>query len=55
MTTERMVELYLLTYYSYAKTFEGKPINVEAFYNRRIELLREFLNPYVIDNAEKSE
>lgn len=55
MTCERMLELYLLTYFSYAKVFNGKRINEEAFDKRRLELLKEFLEPYVIDNAEKSE
>lgn len=55
MTCERMLELCLLTYFSYTKVFNGKRINEEAFDKRRLELLKEFLEPYVIDNAEKSE
>lgn len=55
MTCERMLELYLLTHFSYAKVFNGKRINKEVFDKRRLELLNEFFEPYVIDNAEKSE
>lgn len=55
MTCERMLELYLLIHFSRAKAFNGKRINEEAFDKRRRELLKEFFDPYVIDNAEKSE
>lgn len=55
MIPERMLELYLLTYFSYAKKFEGKRIDKNLYDKRRIELLREFFEPYVIDHAEKSE
>ena len=55
MTCERMLELYLLTQFSYAMNFDGKLVDRKAFEKRRLELLREFFEPYVIDNAEKSE
>lgn len=55
MTCERMLELYLLTRFSNTEVFKGKRINKEAFDKRRLELLSEFFEPYVIDNAEKSE
>ena len=61
MTTERMLELLNLTMvlnnmprtrillqYSYR-------YDVCAMRQRKAELEKEFLNPYVIDNAEKSE
>lgn len=63
MTTERMLELLILT--NLMERYVELPVeayqliqfkysikDVEA---RRIELEEEFLKPYVIDNAEKSE
>lgn len=53
MTTERMLELLLLF-----KTSEYVAINdapIDKHFKRRFELIKEFLDPYVIDNAEKSE
>lgn len=55
MIPERMLELYLLTRFSCTEVFNGKRINKEAFDKRRLELLKEFFEPYVIDNTEKSE
>lgn len=55
MTVERMLELYLLTYYSYTRKYKGKTIDKDLYDKRRLELLDEFLEPYVINNTEKSE
>lgn len=60
MTTERMLELILLQ--NIAKGWVGSKLIVNrkmyslSKLSRRLqELEEEFLNPYVIDNAEKSE
>lgn len=60
MTTERMLELILLK--NIAKGWVGSKLIVNrkmyslSKLSRRLqELEEEFLNPYVIDNAEKSE
>lgn len=61
MTTERMLELLNLTIFlknipptkyllQYSHTYD-----ICAMRKRRAKLEEEFLNPYVIDNAEKSE
>lgn len=61
MTTERMLELLNLTMFlnnmphtrillQYSHRYD-----VCAMRQRKVELEKEFLNPYVIDNAEKSE
>lgn len=55
MTTERMLELLLLLKTSEYVTFNGAPIDRNKHFKRRFELIKEFLEPYVIDNAEKSE
>lgn len=55
MTTERMLELSILLHTRDIVSMSGKPINRSKVYNRYLELMGEFLNPYVIDNAEKSE
>ena len=55
MTTERMLELLLLFKTKEYVSVNGKPIDRNKHYRRYLELIREFLNPYVIDNAEKSE
>lgn len=60
MTTERMLELILLR--NIVKGWMGSKLIVNrkmyslSKLSRRLrELEEEFLNPYVIDNAEKSE
>lgn len=60
MTTERMLELILLQ--NIAKGWVGskliinrKMYSLSKLSRRLQELEEEFLNPYVIDNAEKSE
>lgn len=60
MTTERMLELILLQ--NIAKGLTGskliinhKVYSLSKLYRRLQELEEEFSNPYVIDNAEKSE
>lgn len=60
MTTERMLELIILQ--NIAKGWVGSKLIVNrkmyslSKLSRRLqELEEEFLNPYVIDNAEKSE
>lgn len=55
MTTERMLELLLLIKTKEYISIDGKPIDKNKHHKRYLELMREFLNPYVIDNAEKSE
>lgn len=55
MTTERMLELLLLFKTKEYVSVNGKPIDRDKHCRRYLELMREFLNPYVIDNAEKSE
>lgn len=60
MTTERMLELILLQ--NIAKGLTGskliinrKMYSLPKLHRRLQELEEEFLDPYVIDNAEKSE
>jgi hypothetical protein len=63
MTTERMLELIILN--NLVKRYLELPIesyqlieerfSVEKVISRRNELEEEFLKPYVIANAEKSE
>lgn len=55
MATERMLELLLLFKTKEYVSVNGKPIDRDKHCRRYLELMREFLNPYVIDNAEKSE
>ena len=60
MTTERMLELILLQNIAKGLTGSEPIINRKVYslpklYRRLQELEEEFLNPYVIDNAEKSE
>lgn len=58
MTTERMLELLLI-----GKLLENmtrqeildEGYSAQALEDRATELVEEFLEPYVIDNAEKSE
>lgn len=52
MTAERMLELLLLIKTKEYISIDGKPIDKNKRY---LELIKEFLDPYVIDNAEKSE
>lgn len=65
MTTERMLELLCLTQFldkhkkmldirSYGEVIY-KVYDIDSIIARRNELEVELLNPYVIDNAEKSE
>lgn len=53
MTTERMIELNILL--GLSASLNPEKINAELYWARLNELLEEFLKPYVIDNAEKSE
>lgn len=61
MTTERMLELIILN--NLVKRYLELPIesyrligkSIEKVISRRNELEEEFLKPYVIANAEKSE
>lgn len=55
MTTERMLELLLLFKTSEYVAINDVPIDRDKHFKRRFELIKEFLDPYVIDNAEKSE
>lgn len=55
MTTERMLELLLLIKTKVYLSIDEKTIDKNKHYKRYLELMREFLDPYVIDNAEKSE
>lgn len=66
MTTERMLELICLTKFlerelsqasnnPYYATVLNRYYNMDSIQNRASELESELLNPYVIDNAEKSE
>jgi hypothetical protein len=66
MTTERMLELICLTNFlkrelsqasnnPYYATVLNRYYNMDGIQNRASELESELLNPYVIDNAEKSE
>lgn len=55
MTNERMLELLILLQTSYITHFNGNIIDRVDLYDRRYELMEEFLKPYVIDKAEKSE
>lgn len=58
MTTERMLELLLISKLFEANStddFEYSGYDGKALANRAEELAKEFLEPYVIDNAEKSE
>lgn len=62
MTTERMLELLILNKfmdrYNMSPKVKGlteKMISIPQVEERRYMLEKEFLNPYVIDNAEKSE
>lgn len=65
MTTERMLELLSLNMFldkhkrmlempAYSEVIH-RVYDIEAVIARRNELETELLNPYVIDNAEKSE
>lgn len=53
MTLERMTELNILL--GLSASISPENINAEKYWSRLNELLEEFLNPYVIDTAEKSE
>lgn len=63
MTTERMLELLILNkfmdrYNDMSPKVKGlaeKMISIPQVEERRYMLEKEFLDPYVIDNAEKSE
>lgn len=55
MTNERMLELTILSKIQTITHINGKPIDRVKLHNRYFELMEEFLNPYVIDNTEKSE
>lgn len=61
MTTERMLELLILNKFMdrymspKVKGLTEKVISIPQVEERRYMLEKEFLDPYVIDNAEKSE
>lgn len=63
MTTERMLELIILNKFMdrynnmspQVKTLTCEKIRIPEMEERRLMLEEEFLDPYVIDNAEKSE
>lgn len=55
MATERMLELLLLYNTKDFLSIDEKRIDGIKIYSRYLELMEEFLDPYVIDNAEKSE
>ena len=63
MTTERMLELLILNkfmdrYNDMSPKVKGltcEKIRISEMGERRLMLEEEFLDPYVIDNAEKSE
>lgn len=63
MTTERMLELLILNKFMdryndmppKVKGLTEKMISIPQVKERRYMLEKEFLDPYVIDNAEKSE
>lgn len=61
MTTERMLELLILNKFMdndmspKVKGLTEKMISIPQVEERRYMLEKEFLDPYVIDNAEKSE
>lgn len=63
MTTERMLELLILNKFMdryndmplQAKALTCEVICIPQVEERRYMLEKEFLDPYVIDNAEKSE
>lgn len=61
MTTERMLELLILNkfmgrYNDMSPKVKGlTEISIPQVEERRYMLEKEFLDPYVIDNAEKSE
>ena len=63
MTTERMLELLILNKFMdryndmspKVKGFTEKMISIPQVEERRYMLEKGFLDPYVIDNAEKSE
>ena len=63
MTTERMLELIILNKFMdrynnmspQVKALTCEKIRISQMEERRLMLEEEFLNPYVIDNAEKSE
>lgn len=63
MTTERMLELLILNkfmdrYSNMSPKVKGlteRVVSIPQMEERRYMLEKEFLDPYVIDNAEKSE
>lgn len=58
MTTERMLELLLIGKLLENMTHQeilDEGYSAQALEDRATELVEEFLEPYVIDNAEKSE
>lgn len=61
MTTERMLELIILNKFMdnnmspQVKALTCEKIRISEMEERRLMLEEEFLDPYVIDNAEKSE
>lgn len=61
MTTERMLELIILNKFMdrynnmSPQALTCEKIRISQMEERRLMLEEEFLDPYVIDNAEKSE
>ena len=57
MINEKMLELLLLRHFIIIKEEEFKKLGLDKskLLKRHNELVEEFLKPYVIDNAEKSE
>lgn len=53
MTVERMIELHLLL--TLLPMVNQENLNIEKMSNRVSELMGDFMQPYVIDPAEKSE
>ena len=56
MILERMLELSILNFlFSSEYKIDGNVMDITKLNQRHKELLEEFLEPYVIDKAEKSE
>lgn len=57
MINEKMLELLLLRHFIVIKEERFKELGLDKnkLLERHNELVEEFLKPYVIDNAEKSE
>lgn len=56
MISERMLELSILNFlFSSECNIDGNVLDITKLNQRHRELLEEFLEPYVMDKAEKSE